>query len=207
MRWGLFISLLAGCSFPTPSDGFACAVDLDCEGGRACEGGFCVIAPDASIVVEAPPIDAPVVMPDVAIDTPPPRPCTGGEANATDADGQCFVAFRSAAVRKTRTNAQAACVALDMDLAIVKSASANATVQSLITGLDAWLGATDTLTEGTFLWPDDTALSFTNFRAGEPNNGAGAGQEDCLLIEGARGGSWDDRGCGTVLAYVCFFAP
>ncbi len=92
-----------------------------------------------------------------------------------------------------------------MNLAIINSAAGNTTVQSLIIGLDSWLGATDAVTEATFLWPDNTPLAFTNFRAGEPNNGDGNGQEDCLVIEGARGGSWDDRPCGLVLSYVCSF--
>jgi hypothetical protein len=204
MRWAMLV-MLAGC-FPRPSDALVCAVSTDCEDGRSCESGFCVGADAAVMPDQALPIDAPASPPDTLPDAPP-RPCTGGEANATDAGGSCYVAFRTAAVRKTRANAQAACVALDMQLAIVDTASENATVQSLIPGLDAWLGATDAVTEGTFLWPDTTPLSFTNFRLGEPNNGAGNGQEDCLVIEGARGGSWDDRPCGLVLAYVCFFAP
>jgi hypothetical protein len=193
--------MLAGC-FPRPSDALVCTLASDCEAGRVCESGFCVVGPDASISTqEEVPVDAPVLTPDSTPDAPP-RPCTGGDANATDVDGNCFVAFRTAATRKTRSAAALACEAEDMTLAIINSADSNATAQSLITGLDAWLGATDAVTENTFLWPDETPLVFENFRAGEPNN---TNNEDCLVIEGAKGGSWDDRACGTVLSYICGF--
>ncbi len=208
MRWEVLVVFtgLAGC-FPTRSDELACATETDCEAGRTCEQGFCVIAPDAAPPIEnEPPVDAaPVEMPDAPPDVPP-RPCEGGDANAEDGSGNCYVAFKLAANRKTRANAEAACEALDMTLAIVNAADSNATVQSLIVGLDTWLGATDAVTEGTFLWPDNTPLVFANFRAGEPNNGAGTGQEDCLIIEGGKGGTWDDRNCGFTLPFVCSFS-
>ena len=126
-----------------------------------------------------------------------------GDANADDG-GNCFVAFKVA--KKTRAAAELACEADLMTLAIITTAASNATTQSLIAGLDAWLGATDVVTENAFLWPDNTPLTFKNFRAGEPNNGDGGGQEDCLVIEGGKGGSWDDRSCAVVAAYVCSFS-
>ncbi len=84
-------------------------------------------------------------------------------------------------------------------------------VLGLALGVDAFIGATDVAVENTYVWPDGSALSFTNFRTGEPNNGNGAFEEDCLVIEGARMGTWDDRPCapppvGTgSYAYVCQF--
>ncbi len=202
MRGVLFVMLLGGC-FPTRSDELACAASADCDPGRTCETGFCVVAPDAPAEEIPNMVDAPTAPPDVAIDSPP-RPCTGGDASASDPDGNCFVAFKTA--KKTRAAAEAACEADTMTLAIIETAASNTTVQSLITGLDAWLGATDLVTENTFLWPDTTPLTFKNFRAGEPNNGDGNGQEDCLVIEGGKGGTWDDRPCALVLAYVCSFS-
>ena len=94
----------------------------------------------------------------------------------------------------------------------MRSAAQNAVVQTLVAGVEAaFLGATDAAVEGTFRWPDGSGFTFTNFRAGEPNNGGGQFQEDCVVIEGTRGGSWDDRPCapppvGTgSYAYVCQF--
>ncbi|HTL33822.1 MAG TPA: hypothetical protein VL326_11890 [Kofleriaceae bacterium] len=35
--------LLAACSINHKSDGYACEINNDCEGGRVCSGGFCVV--------------------------------------------------------------------------------------------------------------------------------------------------------------------
>jgi len=114
--------------------------------------------------------------------------------------------MRLLVVMASRTNAEADCVTLNMHLAAVRSDPSNAVVQSLVVGKVSWLGATDAVTEGTFLWPDGSDLTgYDNFRSGVPNNGGGQGQEDCLVIEGNNGGSWDDRPCGNTFAYVCGF--
>jgi hypothetical protein len=42
MKWAIFAALLAGC-FPSRSAEFACSTDNDCESGRTCEQGFCVV--------------------------------------------------------------------------------------------------------------------------------------------------------------------
>lgn len=164
--------------------------------------------PDAFVPRDGPAGDAPAS--DAAIDAPPPpdaRACAGGDAHAVDpSTGSCLFIVRAA---KTRADAAATCAANAAHLAIIKSAATNAVAQSLAAGADAFLGATDAASEGVYLWPDGTGLVFQNFRAGEPNNGGGQFQEDCLVIEGARGGSWDDRPCAPppagsgVYAYVC----
>jgi hypothetical protein len=43
LAFGAALVLGAGCSFPTPSDGYRCEVTADCEAGRVCEQGFCVV--------------------------------------------------------------------------------------------------------------------------------------------------------------------
>jgi hypothetical protein len=189
------IACLAGC-FQRASDRFACAFEDDCAEGRTCQNGFCVVGtPDDAAQL----IDMAVVV-DMPIDA---RPCTGGDVNATDADGNCFVAFINN--NKNRANAETDCVGLNMHLAAVRNDASNDVVQGLVTGKISWLGATDLVAEGTFLWPDGSALAYDNFRSGVPNNGGGQGQEDCLAIEGNNGGSWDDRPCGDSFAYVCGF--
>jgi hypothetical protein len=156
------------------------------------------------------PMRGDATLPDGAPPPPPDaRVCAGGDASMTDpSTGSCFFIFRAP---KTRADAAAACAAANSHLAIIKSAATNAVVQSLALGADTFIGATDAVTEGVYLWPDNTGLVFTNFRAGEPNNGDGQFQEDCLVIQGNNGGTWDDRPCAPtpagsgVYAYVCQF--
>lgn len=183
-RW-IFV-LLAGCG-----------VEVASRGGAN-------VAPDAPVQVTA---DAAI---EVTIDAPPDaRACAGGDASASDpSTGACYLFFRGP---KTRAAAEADCQANASQLAIIKSAQSQAVVANLALGVDAFIGATDSVVEGTFLWPDGTPLTFTNFRAGEPNNANGSFQEDCLIIEGALNGSWDDRPCAPPpvglgsYAYVCQF--
>ncbi|CAN5117206.1 hypothetical protein BH11MYX1_BH11MYX1_06050 [soil metagenome] len=153
--------------------------------------------------VDGVPVDA---MPDA-------RSCTAGDANMTDAEGNCFMLFKTA---KTFGQAKAACVGINAHLAKIASATENELVATMGSGYDMFLGATDAVTEGTFLWQDNTPLTFTKFHVGEPNNGGSGGyQEDCLVMAGLRTPSdtWDDRPCTTGLApvpsgsyaYVCEF--
>lgn len=44
MKYGVVIVLIAGCSFPTPSEQYACTITADCEGSRVCDQGFCVVS-------------------------------------------------------------------------------------------------------------------------------------------------------------------
>jgi hypothetical protein len=159
---------------------------------------------DAGTSDGATPMDAAPA--DMAIDA---RPCMGGQASGTDpSTGSCFVFFSAPL---PYMQAEAACAAIAAKLAVIKSAATNTYVLGLVGAADAFIGATDRTTEGTFLWLDNAAdpLSgtFTNWRAGEPNNG-GVDGEDCAIIEGELTGTWDDRPCvvtGTAgsYPYVC----
>ena len=155
---------------------------------------------DAGIDASPHPIDAAA---------PDARGCTGGDSHATDSDGNCYLFF---AGPKTFAQAKTACVAETAHLVKITSASQNAVVAQLSLGYDSFLGATDAVTEGTFLWQDATPLTFTLYGTGEPNNGSGMYQEDCLVMAGKRTPSdtWDDRPCTTGIvanagaySYVC----
>ena len=156
---------------------------------------------DAPIAIDAPPVDA--------------RLCAGGAARATDPmTGSCFVYFTGPL---TYVNAEAACTAFGSKLAVIKSAQTNATVRSLIGMTDAFIGASDRVAEGSFTWlgnaadPVTVGVTYSNWRAGEPNNANGMFEEDCAIIEGDQDGTWDDRPCAPppagagAYAYVCQF--
>ncbi len=57
-----------------------------------------------------------------------------------------------------------------------------------------WIGATDEVTEGTFLWTNGATLTYSNWKAGEPNNG---GNEDSVAMDV---GGWNDT-------FGCFLLP
>lgn len=146
---------------------------------------------------------------DAAIDAPvDARPCMGGTAAAVAPDGSCLVFVMTPV---TNVNAKAACTAMNAHLAYLKSATLDAFAEQHIGMTDAWIGATDRTTEKTFLWDDGTALGYTNWGDGEPNNGGDTYQEDCVIIAGSRvDKGWDDRPCDASevptsgnFAYLC----
>lgn len=159
--------------------------------------------------------DAPVTQHDsgtsVVADAPvDASTCVGGDAHMLDADGNCFILFTTP---KTFSAATVACGGLaGGHLAKITNAAQNTLIGDLVKPNDTFIGASDGVTEGTFLWADGTPLVYTNFRAGEPNNGNGNADEDCLVIEGSRAvpTTWDDRPCSTgvvanagAYAYLC----
>ena len=54
-----------------------------------------------------------------------------------------------------------------------------------------WIGYTDVVTEGTFLWLDGSPFGYTNWNAGEPNNAGG--NENCTQM--FPNGKWNDLNC------------
>lgn len=132
---------------------------------------------------------------DAGVVTPDARPCTGGTAAMSAPDGSCFV-FVNTPV--TYAAAKLACTNMNAHVAYLKNAQMDAAAEAFIGTANTWIGASDLVTEGTFLWDDGSALLYTNWHTGEPNSG-GTGatyQEDCVIIAGARvGKQWDDRPC------------
>lgn len=78
-------------------------------------------------------------------------------------------------------------------LATVTTASENSFI-ARVAGVDAWLGATDRVSDGTFVWSGGpeagTPVSYTNWVNGEPNNFGG--KEEFLSIKAS--GGWNDVG-------------
>ena len=130
---------------------------------------------------------------------PDARSCMGG-AHVTDANGSCFVFFLGP---KAQAGAAADCAAIGGHLAAITSAETNALVTTILSNKNTFIGATDAVTEGAFVWHDANPLTYTNWRTGEPNNGGGSAQEQCAIILGAENGKWDDRPCGNSYAYLC----
>lgn len=199
MRRPLLALALAALSLP------ACKASLgDGDDGQPIEDGDTdtTDADDATDGVIDAAIDAlepDAEAPDAPIDAAMPRPCVGGQQTATT----CFMKGTAAA---TWNNAQAACALLypDAQLAKLTSADDQATVTLVAVGVtNTWIGANDITAEGIFVWADTTALAYTNWNAGEPNNGGG--NEDCAITAGDRNYEWDDRPCNNNYQYVCSY--
>ncbi|XP_062607040.1 adhesive plaque matrix protein 2-like, partial [Saccostrea cucullata] len=67
-----------------------------------------------------------------------------------------------------------------------------------------WLGGSDMKEEGKFVWPSQgKPFSFTFWIPGDPNNGNGEGEEDCVLANWNGDGRWADYFCDRQLYYIC----
>ncbi len=91
-------------------------------------------------------------------------------------------------------DAKRRCQTLKGHLAIVTSKEQNDFITRFVkdAGLaEAWLGATDEKSEGSWIWVDGTPMDYTNWNAGQPNN-KGAG-EHYLLLWAAQNGKWADQ--------------
>ena len=159
--------------------------------GDALPDAVRVGVPDA-----ATPMDAPEQLPD-AVSPPDALGCVEGDLQRSDPDtGHCYMLFAAA---ETWTDAIMRCAELPgrTHLAVITSASEDAIVASFgVYGSvpDAWLGGTDAITEGQWVWiTGEPMTDYTHWRAGEPNN---SGTENCMIIElDTPAAEWDDRPC------------
>ena len=63
-----------------------------------------------------------------------------------------------------------------------------------------WIGLSDRVTEGTFIWINGVPASFTYWSPGQPDN---YGQEDCVVIWGFDNMTWSDQPCDLLMGYIC----
>jgi len=144
----------------------------------------------SQLAPDAPQIDAPIQGPDA-------QACVGGDTRSIDAaTGACYVLFNTP---MTRNAARTVCQGLGAGtrLASIQSASEATVITNLVGATPAaFLGGSDETLEGTFVWDDGSSVQLTQWNTGEPNNGAGMFEEDCIVILGATlAGKWDDRPC------------
>ncbi len=85
-------------------------------------------------------------------------------------------------------------------LIMLEDAAEAAWLRTQITG-KWWIGLNDINVEGTWVWSDNSPLTYSAWKSGEPNNSGG---EDCAETDDV---GWNDEGCGEVRAYVCESYP
>lgn len=85
-------------------------------------------------------------------------------------------------------------------LATITNESQNEQVQSLCLDTDCWLGATDAVTEGTFLWNSNgEEVTYSDYASDEPN-----GDGDCLILRhNYTTSKWNDYPCSFLNYIVC----
>ncbi|XP_070294463.1 C-type lectin domain family 4 member E-like, partial [Salvelinus sp. IW2-2015] len=82
---------------------------------------------------------------------------------------------------KTWKKSREDCLERGADLVIINSDKEQTFVFNL--HMRAWIGLTDSVTEGTWEWVDGTSLTTGYWGTGQPNNGGlFSGQEDCVEI-------------------------
>lgn len=82
------------------------------------------------------------------------------------------------------------------NLISVQSAAENSCIISAINSIGQsgiiWIGFSDEVNEGNFVWYDQAPVTYTNWAPGEPNQ---SGNEDCVQIYA--NGQWNDLNCGS----------
>jgi len=96
----------------------------------------------------------------------------------------------------TGPQAQAYAQSFGANLISVQSASENADLVQALSNQGyasnvIWIGYSDAVTEGSYVWYDGAPLSYSNWAPGEPNDAGGV--EDCTQIY--PDGSWNDLNC------------
>lgn len=93
------------------------------------------------------------------------------------------------------------------DLALVDSAARNTQMSNTLSASgsnSAWIGLSDSATEGTFRWITEQMPSYTQFHLGEPN--AVYPNEDCINMGTYLWGNWMDSRCNMVFSFFCSVA-
>ncbi|XP_052703574.1 A disintegrin and metalloproteinase with thrombospondin motifs adt-1-like [Crassostrea angulata] len=112
-------------------------------------------------------------------------------------DGKCYKLFTS---EVTWSNALKTCQANSANLVNIADSGENAFVYGLLQGKSVWMGGFDGTTEGSWAWSGGVfTWSYTNWKAGEPNN---SGDEDCNMMYESDG-TWNDGNCLGTLQFVC----
>ena len=100
----------------------------------------------------------------------------------------------------TGSQAQAFAQNLGANLVSIQSLAENNCILTALNTLGQtgtiWIGLNDEQVEGTFVWYDQSPVSYTNWAPGEPNN---SGNEDCVQIYpgGSNPGTWNDLSCNS----------
>uniref|UniRef100_A0A8D0DFC0 C-type lectin domain-containing protein n=1 Tax=Sander lucioperca TaxID=283035 RepID=A0A8D0DFC0_SANLU len=120
----------------------------------------------------------------------------------TQFGSRCFAFYIQA---KTWIDAETFCQTAGGNLASIHSAEEHTFLKDYInqvsgTYKNAWIGGTDAVKEGTWMWTDGSKFNYKIWNVEQPDNIGGA--EICLEMN-FLGNNWNDRPCSTPLSFVC----
>ncbi|KAG7313937.1 hypothetical protein KOW79_022433 [Hemibagrus wyckioides] len=97
------------------------------------------------------------------------------------------------------------CIKKEADLVIINSREEQEFISKYFNGTEAWIGLTDSVTEGQFKWVDGSQLTTKFWWEGEPND---FGQKEDCVITGFKNAksnisSWADFSCDRAVAGIC----
>ncbi|XP_004765355.2 mannose-binding protein C [Mustela putorius furo] len=99
----------------------------------------------------------------------------------------------------TFSKVKALCAELQGTVASPRNAEENKAIQDVAKST-AFLGITDEVTEGQFMYVTGESVTYSNWNTGEPNDASG---EDCVTI--LEDGLWNDISCSIPHLAVCEF--
>lgn len=129
--------------------------------------------------------------------------CSPPWENEDPETGHCY--FYESAEQGWKA-ARQSCLDAGGDLATINSAEELTHLTSMW-GTEVWVGGTDLLTEGLFVWANGEPWEFAPWIEGAPTDPDG--KEDCVVLaDSPTGGQgFDDRSCGDKNGFICEIEP
>ncbi|KAI5087735.1 C-type lectin domain family 4 member F-like, partial [Silurus meridionalis] len=105
-------------------------------------------------------------------------------------------------VMKNWTESRNDCINRGADLVIINSTEEEEFIINQLNNNEAWIGLSDTETEGMWKWVDGSKLTIALWHETEPNNHNN--NEDCVKIEtDKRDKKWNDVPCFNTIKWIC----
>ncbi|KAL3044539.1 hypothetical protein OYC64_012934 [Pagothenia borchgrevinki] len=126
------------------------------------------------------------------------RPCQTGWSKF---DISCYFV---SSVSKNWTSSRQECIEEGADLVVIDSLEEQEFLNMLMPkSQNAWIGLTDSLQEGTWMWVDGSNVTTQFWQPGQPNSYNG--NQDCgENVQKTPGvGQWNDDGCFAVQNWIC----
>lgn len=134
----------------------------------------------------------------------PPAPSRPAHvpADAKEFGGHYYKLFEE---KMTWHEAKTQCDGVGGHLVTISNQQENDYVALLTPRKDAWIGLTDEEREGTWVWVTGEPLTFTFWRAGNPDNLGGA--EHWADVMWGHGWKWNDSGKSAKMPFICEWEP